>query len=445
MFCGDGVAVGLAGQSVRRPFVGLHMPDVLEPYFRASRQREDHLALDWKQLELYSVFQPIVSFSHSRVVAHEALLRASGGAGEIVPPQEIFERAPNLGDLLWLDRASRLMHIVNASHSASAGWFFLNLHPALFGSLLDAECSDVVMAMGKFAGVSPARFVVEIVEEDITDHVRFEEGIALMRELGFGVALDDFGAGHSNFDRVWKIRPDVVKLDRSFAVRAATDRSTRRLLPQIVGILHEAGTLVLLEGIETLDQARIAMDANVDFGQGWFFGRPAERPVADVLSVRSRMDEVWDEQSLRANQSWDYRKRVMAPYLQAIWITAQRVALGESLEEASASYLGLPHVACLYMLDETGRQIGTNLNAPTGHTRRVMLGLGHMEGARWSRRAYFIRAMHEPGKAQTTRPYLSVATGNICVTVSIQVQIENRSVVVCGDVDWDKLEAEVAE
>lgn len=445
MFCGDGVAVNLAGSSARLPFAGLQAPEVLEPYFRASRMREEHLALDWKQLELYSVFQPIVSFSHSRVVAHEALLRAFGSHGEAVTPLEIFERAPSMADLLWLDRASRLMHIVNASYSASAGWFFLNLHPALFGSLLDAECTDVVEAMGQFAGVSPAKFVVEIVEEDITDHVRFEEGIALMRELGFGVALDDFGAGHSNFDRVWKIRPDVVKLDRSFAVRAAQDRSTRRLLPQIVGILHEAGTLVLLEGIETLDQARIAMDANIDFGQGWFFGRPAEHPVADVFSVKPRMDEVWNEQNLRASQSWDDRKRVMAPYLQAIWITAQRIALGETLEDASASYLGLPHVACLYMLDEAGRQIGTNLNAPTGPKRRVMLGLGHMEGARWSRRAYFIRATREPGKAQTTRPYLSVATGNICVTVSIQVQVGDRSIVVCGDVDWDKLEAAVID
>jgi len=65
-----------------------------------------------------------------------------------------------------------------------------------------------------------------------------------------------------------------------------------------------------------------------------------------------------------------------------------------------------------------------------------------MEGARWSRRAYFIRAMREPGKAQTTRPYLSVATGNICVTVSIQVLVNDRPVVLCGDVDWDTLEAE---
>ena len=418
------------------------MPEILEPYFKASRQREGQLTLDWKQLELFSVFQPIVSFSHSRVIAHEALLRASAPLGNMVAPPDIFDRAQGLGDLLWLDRATRLMHIVNASHSTSPGWFFLNLHPALFGSLLDADYSDVADAMGTFAGLAPAKFVIEIVEEDITDHVRFEEGVTRMRELGFGVALDDFGAGHSNFDRVWKIRPDVVKLDRSFAVRAESDRAMRRLLPQIAGILHEAGTLVLLEGIETLDQARIAMDANIDFGQGWYFGRPAKQPVSEVFSVKPSMDAVWDEQSLRANQSWDERERVMAPYLKAIWIVAQRVALGETLEQASASYLELPHVACLYMLDETGRQIGSNLNAPSSHKRRVMLGVGHMEGARWSRRAYFIRAMREPGKAQTTRLYLSVATGNICVTVSIQVLINDRPVVLCGDVDWDTLEAE---
>lgn len=445
MFCGSGVAGSLAGPSVQKSVAELQLPDILRPYLQQGRMQERLLVLPWRQLELFSVFQPIVSFSHSRVVAHEALLRARMDPGETVAPLEIFDRTKNLDDLLWLDRASRLMHIVNASQFPAQGWFFLNLHPALFGSLLESDCSEVAGAIGEFAGSSPSKFVVEIVEEDITDHVRFEEGIALMRSLGFGVALDDFGAGHSNFDRVWKIRPDVVKLDRSFAVRALEDRAMRRLLPQIASILHEAGTLVLLEGIETLEQARIAMDANIDFGQGWYFGRPVESPVVDVLSVRSRMDEVWNEQSLRASQNWDYRKRVMAPYLQAIWITAQRVALGESLEDAASSYLGLPHVACLYMLDESGRQIGTNLNAPSDQKRTVMLGLGHMEGARWSRRAYFIRAMREPGKAQTTRPYLSVATGNICVTVSIQVLVNDRVVVVCGDVDWDQLEAGLAD
>lgn len=440
MFYGGGAMVSAQRQVFRaRAGGGLLLPSILEPYLEGGTLRDGRMSLSWQKHDLYSVFQPIVSFSHSRIVAHEALLRATSSRGVAVPPLELFALAGHQDDLLRLDRSSRLMHIINASNSP--GWFFVNLHPALFGSLLDTDSADVIRAIGAYTGSSTSQFVVEIVEEDITDYVHFEEGVALLRELGLGVALDDFGAGHSNFDRVWKIRPDVVKLDRSFSVRAEADRAVRRLLPQIVGILHEAGTLVLLEGIETLDQARIAMDSNIDFGQGWYFARPAPEPVSDPLSIKDKMDAVWDQQSKRADQSWQQRQQVMKPYLEGITRTALRVAAGETLEQAADSYLQLPYVACLYMLDEAGLQIGSNLNAPMGAKHRVKLGLGHMPGARWSRRAYFIRAMHDPGKAQITRPYLSVATGNICVTVSIQVEVNGHPVVICGDVDWDELEA----
>lgn len=415
------------------------LPEILKSYLGGIERLDGHLQLNWQQHKLSSVFQPIVSFSHSRVVAHEALLRAVSPAGTPVSPLEIFGKLGVSDELLRLDRSTRLMHIINAGRSP--GWFFLNMHPALFGSLLEADSTKIVQEIGRYMNVSSSQFIVEIVEEEITDHIRFEEGVAALRSIGLGIALDDFGAGHSNFDRVWKIRPDVVKLDRSFSVKAETDRAVRRLLPQIVGILHEAGTLVLLEGIETLEQARIAMDSNIDFGQGWYFAYPSVNPVQDPLSIKSTMDAVWDQQGKRADLAWEARRRVMAPYLDAIWLTAQRVAMGESLEEAASSYLGLPHVACLYMLDELGRQVGNNLNAPTSTKHRVKLGLGHMSGARWSRRAYFIRAMHAPGIPQSTRPYLSVATGNICVTVSICIQVNGKPIVVCGDVDWDELEA----
>lgn len=420
---------------VREPRGIEGMPGLLHDFMTDCRWREGMLRLNWGLYELSSAFQPIVSFSHGQVVAHEALLRASDPAGRNIPPAMLFNPLAGHGDLLHLDRASRLMHIVNARQAP--GCFFLNLHPRLFDSLREVDSLATAKAIGEFASSGHSRYIVEIVEEEITDHAHFEEGVAVLRSVGMGVALDDFGAGHSNFDRVWKIRPDVVKLDRSFAARAAEDRSVCRLLPQIVSILHEAGTLVLLEGIETLEQARIAMDSNVDFGQGWYFAHPAAHPTS--TGTTERMEAIWTGAG-EASVAADHSRWLLAPYQQALRETARRLMQGHSLGDAAPGWKALPHVCALYVLDADGRQEGHALEFSSGGQPPAGFCLGHVPGACWASREHFIEAVRVPGETHLTRPYLSVASGRVCVTVSIGIMAGARRVVVCGDVDWAELE-----
>lgn len=434
----EGLGAGTATPVPRKHPELAGMPGLLRGYLADSEWLHGRLKLNWGGYRLSSVFQPIVSFSHASIVAHEALLRVSGPEGRSVSPATLFNPMFGLEDLLHLDRASRLMHIVNTRNSP--GWFFLNLHPQLFDSLRHGDSLQAARAIGEFVEGSESRFVIEIVEEEITDHAHFEEGVAALRAVGLGIALDDFGAGHSNFDRVWKIRPDVVKLDRSFAARAAEDRSVRRLLPQIVSILHEAGTLVLLEGIETLEQAWIAMDANIDFAQGWYFAHPTSQPVACDELLQARIEQVWQRPDAKAEPALDQARHPLAAYLRTIREGAWALARGRELAEVAAAWRALPHVSSLYLLDAQGRQNGPSIEVDSPAAAGG-LQLGHVPGARWSRCEYFQAAIRSPGEAQATRPYLSVASGRLCATVSICLEHAGTRFVLCGDVDWAALEA----
>jgi EAL domain-containing protein (putative c-di-GMP-specific phosphodiesterase class I) len=436
---GEGLAGRPAGPRRERRHALAGVPDLLHSYLADTEWQQDRLELNWGGYRLSSVFQPIVSFSHASIVAHEALLRVTDQEGRSVGPSTLFSPLFGQEDLLHLDRASRLMHIINTDNMP--GWFFLNLHPQLFDSLRHGDSMQAARAIGEFVGGTESRFVIEIVEEEITDQVHFEEGVAALREVGLGIALDDFGAGHSNFDRVWKIRPDVVKLDCSFAARAAVDRSVRRLLPQIVSILHEAGTLVLLEGIETLEQAKIAVDAHIDFGQGWFFAHPAGEPAGCESQLKPRIEEVWRCPRDHNDLGGDNERQHLAEYLRVIRETAWRIARGESLEAAAPAWERLQYSSCLYLLDADGHQCGPSLDMSQSSPPRMNFRLGHVPGARWSRREYFTAAIQAPGEAQVTRPYLSVASGRVCSTVSICIEQSGARFVLCGDVDWAALEA----
>lgn len=79
------------------------------------------------------------------------------------------------------------------------------------------------------------------------------------------------------------MRPHIVKLEQGMITRAGNQPRIRQMLPGIVDLLHQSGSLVLVEGIETEEQAFIAIESDVDFVQGYFFAKP----TTDLETVSS--------------------------------------------------------------------------------------------------------------------------------------------------------------
>ena len=381
--------------------------------------------------------QPIFSYSHRRIVGHEGLLRASDARGKPVSPLSVIASAGSFESLRHLDRLARLLHLRNHHRSGiDSDWLFLNMHPAVFVQAQRSNSSGFLGQVLADLRYPASRIVVELLEDSVPDNARFEDGVAYLRELGVLIALDDFGAGHSNFDRVWRIRPEIVKLDRSFAVQAAEDSRARRLLPQIVSLLHEAGSLVLIEGVETEEQALLAMDADIDFVQGFYFGRPAAQVIADDQAVM-RINAVWQRCDETRERDYASYRNTIAPFINAIGYASTMLVVGHRIEEACVHFLQLENAERCFLLDIDGGQVGPNVVSrrapPESHSFNP---LKHAEGAKWSRRHYFRRAVEHPGKVQVTRPYLSIANARLCVTVSVCFTVGGKQRVICGDISW---------
>ena len=116
--------------------------------------------------------------------------------------------------------------------------------------------------------------MLEIIESRIEESDRLVEAVAAYQQRGYRVAIDDFGCQHSNFDRLWQLSPDVVKLDRSLIVQSEINPRARKILPKLVDIIHDLGAQVVCEGIETPDQHALAASVGVDLVQGFYYGRP---------------------------------------------------------------------------------------------------------------------------------------------------------------------------
>ena len=395
---------------------------------------------------LASHFQPIYSLSHARVVGHEALLRAQNAEGQSISPLDVFKACDNPQELGWCDSLSRMVHMANfVAQMPEAQWLFLNVHPDTSQLLFQPEGQDYVRRVLTHFNVPGEKIVLELLESSVDGQDDLEACVATVRAHGCLIAIDDFGAGHSNFDRVWRLKPDIVKLDRSLVVRAAQDPRSRRVVSQMVSLLHECGAMVLLEGVETEEEALLALESDADMVQGYFFARPQPLLQPSGHSPQSLTDLYSALSEYRGVQRAAHRER-LAPYRNAIGHAGVSLSVGRSIEQACRSFMELPATEVCYILDEDGHQICDALWSPK-RPQQVRLAYEPMQdsdGACWSRRPYFRRAIDAFGKVQVTRPYRTLHGNHTCVTLSyaFHQQLGEHKVlrVVCGDLIWDDLD-----
>jgi hypothetical protein len=257
------------------------------------------------------------------------------------------------------------------------------------------------------------------------------------RERGFLVALDDFGAGHSDVERIWQLNPDMVKIDRILLLQATQRADMATVLPALVSLLHTAGKLVLIEGVETEQEAQLALDCDADFVQGPFFGRPSPG-LTDGTHATQCIAEV-TERYRRKTEARERRDASrLAPYVRAFERAAERLAAGEPLDEVCWNFLSLDHAARCFLLDAQGRQADCNvvLRADREPYETRFMPLTDAKGANWLRRPYFRAAISAPDRVHVTRPYLSINEAVPCVTLSIATHVGDQLRVLCGDIDW---------
>lgn len=223
---------------------------------------------------LRSDFQPIRNAEKfGEAIGYEALLRPMLGT-DAVSPLFAFAVADNLGKLVKLDRVARTLHMLNYLNlDDNQGYLFLNVHPKLLVSVnAHGKVFERILHLNS---VPTQKVVIEIMENAVDAVKLLKDAIDNYRDCGYKIAIDDFGSKDSNFDRLWKLSPDFVKLDLSIIKQAQTDSRMRRVLPKLIEIPQALGAQVIIEGIENEIQCKIALDAGATLLQGNFLGQPA--------------------------------------------------------------------------------------------------------------------------------------------------------------------------
>jgi len=208
----------------------------------------------------------------SSVLYHEALLRLVDEDCTAASPSSVFPALERLGFVRIIDQyvVSQVIDELEASPDAVIG---VNISAR---SVLGDDWWDEIRGRLKFAPGLAHRLVVEITETagmpDISGAVRFASGL---RRLGCRIALDDFGTGFASVRQLLALSPDIVKIDRFFLRRSLNGDRQRATLKHLIALACSLDAAVVVEGVETVEQARLVCDAGAGWQQGYHWGRPA--------------------------------------------------------------------------------------------------------------------------------------------------------------------------
>jgi len=257
---------------------------------KQSRPSAEEVGAALENGEITYFVQPIFDLEQDQIEGVEALIRWVKTDGEILLPGDFLD--------LMADGYKRgVRPPIEEANQAAIG--FSELDPPIYcrwnisSKFLNNTVqpgTDVDWLKALLNGLPPEMTVFEIVESTLIDNPEVTKTlINVLRSKGVRIALDDFGIGMSNLERLLEYPIDILKIDRSF-VQSPTRESREGIMRGLVEMSKTMGFEIVAEGIETQGQLDLVRAAGITHAQGYFLVKPetADYWLAETLRRRSQ-------------------------------------------------------------------------------------------------------------------------------------------------------------
>jgi sensor c-di-GMP phosphodiesterase-like protein len=254
-----------------------------------SVERQFRRAIAKRDLEL--VYQPIVDLHTGRFAGAEALARWSGDDGQEPGSREfvqMMERGGFAGEMTRCVLCRTLEEFGPILRLHSHLWLSVNVTAS---DLSNSDFLSMIESEVEHAGLRPHNITIEVAEMSSGRSENVAETIRRLRQAGYGVAFDDFGASNSSLAYLNELEIDAIKISPSFIQSTGTGSSALAIPPQIMAMAATRNLRVIVEGVETAEQAAyFASTGTPILGQGGLLGRPAPvQAFAQALLVSPGM------------------------------------------------------------------------------------------------------------------------------------------------------------
>lgn len=233
---------------------------------------------DFKGFQVF--YQPVVDASTYMLTGAEALMRFSikkEGVDECeyISPVEFIPVLEETGLIIpagrWiLEQSAKQCSIWN-EHVKD---FRVNINVSYIQVMKSDVFSDIMSVIDKYS-LQPSCIGIELTESGYLDSsTHFNHLWRKLKDNGVYVILDDFGTGYSNLHCLSDLKPNYIKIDRTFTLKALRNKYDYKLMTYIIDMAHSLGLKLCIEGVETSDDLRQLREPGADYIQGYLFGKP---------------------------------------------------------------------------------------------------------------------------------------------------------------------------
>jgi EAL domain-containing protein (putative c-di-GMP-specific phosphodiesterase class I) len=258
------------------------MMDMAEPTLsRALPQKDGTQGWQFGAFQLKSGFQPIFSLKSGKaeIAGYEGLIRPYM-AGRALSPALFFQNIAG-HERMRIETITRDLHLTNCVHLPGRdAMVFVNIDPSAFNNILDvSETLAGIRRKWAKTGRPANRLVCEIIERQVKSPALLYQLTDAIRASGFKLAVDDYGAEHSDAERLVRLKPNIVKFDGRWLQRLMSTKEGYSQIKAMAREMHAAKIETVFEGIETLEQLELSEYCNATYVQGYALARPEIAPT----------------------------------------------------------------------------------------------------------------------------------------------------------------------
>lgn len=219
---------------------------------------------------IISYFQPIINNKTRAIEKYESLVRLVDEEGNILSPHAFLDisKKGNYYNKIThrvLENSFKILKQISTKIS-------INL------SSLDIEKEEtrkILFELLEEYKNDRHRVIFELLEdESVKDFNVIKNFIKQVKSMGVMIAIDDFGAGYSNFERLLEFSPDILKIDGKLIKNIAIDAYSRNVVETIVSFTKKQKIITIAEFVENEEIFKILDELGVDYSQGYYFGKP---------------------------------------------------------------------------------------------------------------------------------------------------------------------------